>query len=561
MRRLVRSLPLTTLSLATLFLFLILSGCSRARHPRSNAGSARQRPSTADVTRPPLTVLVIYDQLGSWMLERHWNALDPNGAIKQTASLGCHVRRARYGYAGTFTAPGHASIATGVDPYRHGISANRVWNSSRGRRVSIMDDGVHPTFGRQDAFASPSPLQVPTVADSLRTTFPEAQIVSISFKDRSAILPGGRSANLALWFDERAGGFTTSTHYGPTLPSWVSDFNRRHPLETLYRSEWTAPPSALVMDLGPDSRSGEGEYGFDDSFPHSLIGLEDHEGFLAMPQSAELLVDLARRATSQFGLGADDTPDFLSISVSTTDYTGHGFGPDSWEYRDVLVKADQYVGAFLSELRRRFPIAVLITSDHGVAPLVERAEEEGHHGVRIASETAIADLERHLDQRVGAGDWIAGWAQPYVYLNPNLSETPRQRALDFALTWLNAQPGVFRAVARTSAPALRSSVDPILNAIGRSIPPRATGDIFVVPMPYSVSAEEASVGRGTSHGSPWTYDTDVPVLFSSPRLTVSGRSIEGATDQLRVAATLADLMSVPVPNSDQRESFQHACQD
>ena len=110
-------------------------------------------------------------------------------------------------------------------------------------------------------------------------------------------------------------------------------------------------------------------------------------------------------------------------------------------------------------------------------------------------------------------------------------------------------------------PSLRASVDPILNAIGRSIPDIATGDIFVVPMPYSVSAEEASMGRGTSHGSPWTYDTDVPVVFSGPRLTVTQARAISVTDQLRVAATLADLMSIPVPNSDQTESFRCACQN
>lgn len=320
------------------------------------AATARPEEPRAQPARPRLVVLVVYDQMASWVLALHHDHLDPQGAVRFLEDEGLHVERARYAYAGTFTAPGHAAIVSGVGPSESGVSANRVWDLARHTRVSSFDDGVHPILHHDGGFAGLGTLRTRVVADELfDASHGLARVVALGMKDRSTLPPGGHHPTLSLWFDPLADGFTTSSELRESLPAWVEDFRTRAPWES-YRRVWE--PLRSYDELGPDEQPGEGSYGFDATFPHDATGLTEIDAFLCLPSSTEYLIELADRAVLEEALGQDEVTDFLSISIAGTDYVGHGFGPESWEARDQLVRIDAMVGRFLRGLAERTELAV-----------------------------------------------------------------------------------------------------------------------------------------------------------------------------------------------------------
>lgn len=524
-------------------LLLALGSCggtaSRAEEPHSSP-------------RPRIVVALVYDQLASWVLERHRDRLDPAGALRRTMDRGTWIHRVAYGYAGTYTAPGHAAIYTGAAPYESGVPSNRVWDRARHVRVSSMDDATHPLVGRPTAFASPSILRAESVADVLeRESGGAAVTLSIAMKDRSAVLPGGQHPDGCFWLDVRAGGFTTSSWYGE-LPPWVGAWQSAHPLAATLRVWEPEDPAMLAAALGPDDQSGEGAYGFGRTFPHdpsSPEAIGEPDAYLSTPASVEHLLAFAREAARQLHVGEDAQTDLLAISIATPDYVGHAFGPESWEYLDALVRVDREVGRFLGELEREHgEIAVLLTADHGVAPLVERSRERGHaDAVRWTSEAELELLQAHLAETLGPGEWVEAWVQPYVYLSEAARDgADRDRVVDAITRYLSARPGIARVIDTRRGDALRASADPMDVLFGQSLPVPPPGELYVVPTEWSVAEEELSAEAGTSHGSPYDYDREVPVVMSGPGVSHADLD-EPARSEARVATTIAHLCGVSAP--------------
>jgi hypothetical protein len=427
-----------------------------------------------------------------------------------------------------------------------------VWDRARQLELPIVDDGAHAVLGVDGAFASPEVMRVETVADVLdRATEGRAIVASLSFKDRGAMFAGGRHPDLVLFYDRRRPGITTSTYYADALPAWLEDFERAHPIDSLLEPWEAGDPALLARVAGADDADGEGDWeeGFGTTFPHDPRASEaPYSVVRATPASAEYLLALADRAVHELGIGEDDVPDLLAISISSTDYVGHVFGPDSWEYLDNLIRVDRALGAFLDRLEReRGPIAVLITSDHGGASLPERTG-----GDRILPPALASELDDALDEALGAGDHVAAFVQPFVYLRDATRESDhRDRAVAAAVEWLSARPEIALAVDTRTAPAGRTSDDDVRRAIGLSVPDDAEGDVFVVPAENVVIDEAMPVGSGTSHGTPWAYDRSVPAVFFGPR--VAHLESDTALPQAHVASTIAALLGVEPPSSAPRE--------
>ncbi len=538
---------------ATLLGSLVL-GCGHgARPPTIPVPPSAARP--AEGVPPRLVVSVVLDQVGSWVLERHLHLLHPDGAIRTLMARGLWVHRATYAYAGTYTGPGHAAVYTGAPPADSGIVANRRWDRGRARIVGVVDDGAHAEFNSGGhTFVSPAALRADTVADALRASArargQTTAIAAVSMKDRGAVIPGGLHPDLALWYSEDAHGFTSSTYYGAALPDWVTRWNAANPPAERYAAPWVPLDRAVLQGLGvPDDDAGEGNWrGLGITFPHALATTENpYATFLATPQSAEYLFDMARAVVRELRMGQHTAPDLLMVSVSSTDYVGHVFGPESWEAVDNLVRVDLALGRFLQELDRTTPVAVLVTADHGVMPLVEHSRRQGYPGAsRIEFEHVVAAGERAVDAALGPGDWVASFVQPFVYLTPAaLEPAVRARAMAAAAQGIAQVPGVAAVYPAAEAAQWRSDPDRVRRAVALSIDPAAAGDLFVVPADHSVVDEKLPQGAGTSHGSPYPLDQEVPVIVAGPG--VSHGEVTEPVDFARTAATLAALLGIEAP--------------
>ncbi len=547
--------PLTLLlSLTALALLLFGCECGGERAPDAGPPSPPGEETTAETAgegpaetntpgRARLVVAVVLDQLGYATLERYLPSLDEGGALRRIATEGVYQRVA-FQHAATYTAAGHASIFTGASPRVHGVMSNRVYHPERGE-IPSCDDGSCPVFGHDGRFASPSVLRAPTVGDALREARPGARLVSLSFKDRGSVIPAGQRPDAVVFWDTTAARFTTSSFYGEAPPAWLDAFMDAHPFEERLQVWQVEDPLEYAHMLGPDARPGEGGMGFGASFPHDPRAAGDERpasAFLATPASADYLLELARAAAEAYALGEDETPDLLTVSISTTDYVGHSFGHGSWEYLDNLRRVDRALRRFLDELEaERGPIAVLVTSDHGHADVAQAIEGGG----RVDDAALVRSLEGALDRALGGasdeGEWVQSYTEPFVYLT-EAARAAGPTAMEAALAHLAAQPGVARVYDVAAIDGLEGSEDPVERLVYESVGPGAPGQIFVVLAPgWMVDNDEVGAG----HGTPWDYDREVPALFMGPGVTP--RRGEEAVDQRRVGATIAALLGVDGP--------------
>lgn len=519
------------------------AGCATtkpgAEPSAKKASSAPAPPSQANVA-PKLVVLIVLDQLGSWVLDHQLSLLPSGSAIRRAYEDGAsHI--AEFPYASTQTAPGHASLSTGATPAVHGIVANSVYVPGQGGRKTV-DDAKHAVLGNPDRFVSPTQLRTETIGDVLhRESEGKARIVGISIKGRSAVLPVGQQPNAAVFYDSVTRAMTTSTFYAPKrrLPDWLRDFRKANPVEPLLQTWEPADPLALETQLGPDVSPGE----MYPAFPHDPREATDPwYAFAGTPESSEYLMAAAYAVVKAEQMGMDEVPDFLALSVSGTDIVGHIWGTRSWEYADNLLRIDRALTHFVKLLEARGPVAFVLTADHGVAELPERARAEGREGGRLSGSALMSSAERAVDTALGEGDWIAGYVPPlFTYTDAGKARHKElTKALRKAMPSVEGVKAVYDA---RNAAQLRASNNEVERLVGASLPDDPPGDLYLVAEPGWFDA--LSEHGGTNHGSPWDYDRRVPVLMWGT--AVERRTSQDIYDVLRVATTLAALLNVPAP--------------
>ena len=504
-----------------------------------------EAPSQAKVA-PKLVVLIILDQLGSWVLDQHLPWLPKNSLIRRAYERGA-FHTVEFPYASTQTAPSHASLVTGVTPAVHGIVANSVYEPGIGVHRTV-DDRKHSVLGNPSRFVSPTQLRAETVPDVLRSADggDRSVVVGISMKGRSAVLCAGKKPDVAVFYDSEARGMTTSSYYAPKrrLPPWLTDFNKANPVEPLLQ-RWE-PMNAAMLErrFGPDARAGE----MFPSFPHDPREAPDPwKAFLSTPESSEYLIAAAYAVVKAERMGLDEAPDFLALSVSGTDTVGHVWGPRSWEYADNLWRVDRALTQFAKLLEERGPVSFVITADHGVARLPEQAHAEGDPGGRLNADVLRSAAENAADEALGEGDWIAAYSPPlFTYTKAGKARhTELTKALSKAMPNLEGVRAVYDA--REGA-TLRSSGKELERLVGENLPEDPPGDLYLVTDPGWF--DELSNAGGTNHGTPWDYDRSVPVLMWGA--AIERRTSRRTQDALRVAATLSALLNVPPPSGAPR---------
>ncbi|MCZ7678633.1 MAG: alkaline phosphatase family protein [Sandaracinaceae bacterium] len=493
------------------------------------------------------------DQLATHALERALPHLDEDGAIRRGVREGAFHRQVVYAYAGTYTAAGHAAIHTGAPPAISGIVSNEVWDRARGREVPIADDATHAVLGVEGAFVSPAALRVETVADVLERASEGARRHALALGEGPRRRLRGRAPPRPRALLRRAPARVHDLELLRALdPRVARRVAARAPRRRAPHAVGARGPRAARARARPGRRAGGGRLGRARRHVPARSSRE-LEALLRRARHARVqraLIALAEEAALRLEVGADEVPDLLALSISSTDYVGHVFGPDSWEYLDNLVRVDRALGAFLERLARaRGPIAVLLTSDHGGAPLPERAEGESG---RLVPALVASELEEALDRALGEGAWVSAFVQPFVDLS-EAARAPevRERAVAASVAHLSARREVGLAADAREAATWREDPDPVRRAVGLSVPDDAEGDVFVVPREGFVVDEGMPAGAGTSHGTPWAYDRTVPVIVWGPG--VARVETREPLEQARVASTLAALLGVAPPAPAPRE--------
>ena len=336
---------------------LAIAACDRgASVPRTSSPplpvvGTREGGPPAAPKRQPFVVAIVVDQLSAWVAQSRWPELPSEGGFARLRREGTWVKTMRYPYAVTDTAPGHTSLHTGKLPAESGIFGNEV-PEANGQRVSILrDTSVKPIAWdgvRSVPGSSPARLRADTVADRLRAANPQALVVSISVKDRGAILPAGKHPTHALWFDSSLDSFVTSTAFATTFPSWAQGIGDTKSVVAARAKPWelTDAPWVKAHAAGPDEQPGEGDLeGLGTTFPHVA---KTPAGFRALPAGDETIVKLGLAAiAAEYDASR---PTLLLLSMSASDVIGHVFGPDSWEAWDHLRKLDATLATLFDAL-------------------------------------------------------------------------------------------------------------------------------------------------------------------------------------------------------------------
>lgn len=508
--------------------------------------------SLSGAEKPSLVVVLSVDQLRTEYLARFRSAFGKDG-FNRFLERGARFPEARHRHAWTFTCPGHASIGTGLDPRDHGIVANDWQDRVSGRNVYCVEDrgarwvGAPPDHAPISTLpASPVLISGAFLGDRLKEKFSHARVVGIALKDRAAVPMAGRKADAAVWFERRFRRFVTSTYY-PPRPSLLL-FNERLPEFFAKRKLWDpagSAGSASVFDP-PELFQFKGPLpGTNPTFPHPL---PDVRSVIESPFGDELTLDLARYAIQDFRLGSNPAkePDLLFIGLSSLDYYGHRFGPDSREVADGVVRLDGELEKFFAWLDRRVGsgrILLFLTADHGVTDLPEAAREkrrlrgaasdDSESGGRLNwSHASSSDpvsklpaarlaLEKNLAQRLGYSldpslpialeGAVLAFEEPSFYLNKAALErkrVPAERAKEAVRVWVREQPGVLESYTNTEvgkglpAGALHAL------AVERSFRADRSGDVVVILKPGWIFRG----ATGTTHGQPRDEDARVPLL-------------------------------------------------
>ncbi|MCA0236671.1 MAG: alkaline phosphatase family protein [Bacteroidetes bacterium] len=479
--------------------------------------------------QPKLIVGIVVDQMRYDFLYRYQAKYSPGG-FKRLLSEGFTCEDVRYNYVPTYTAPGHSAIYSGATPSVNGIIGNDWWDPEWGEHRYVTTDKRYRPVGTNNNKAgqhSPSVLLSTTITDELRLSNNfQSKVVGVCLKDRASILPAGHIPNACYWFDDSTGNWITSSYYPDSLglPEWVQSFNARR-LPAKYLSQPWATDSSLQYNesfAGWD-RYNKGKYGkFSGSMPYNLPEMYKTQGFGVIrftPMGSTLTTDFAIEAIEKMGLGLDAYPDFLCLSYSSTDYCAHQFGIHGEETEDVYIKLDRDLARILDFLDKKFGknnVLVFLTADHGGGETPVHMNDLRIPAGVFEESKLEANLENFLAVQLGStGDFIHDVSNQQIWLNweaiADLDLNPEDLAHNI-IEYLRAQKGVYDAFTRDEVMSYPIEF-PYASETRRGLHPRRSGDVLFQLDPGWHSDDNLFKLGGATHGSPYAYDTHVPLLW------------------------------------------------
>ena len=526
--------------------------------------------------QPKLVLQITVDALRGDFPSRYQSVLG-EGGFRYLMEQGINYTNAHYQHANTETIVGHASLATGTVTEAHGMVGNVWFDRQQDRLVYNIEDAryhlltagadvdkqteIDPTqkAAKVDG-RSPENILTSTFSDELAVHFAgRSKIFAVSVKDRGAVSLAGH-AGKAFWFSKASSEFVTSNYYYDKYPAWVNEWNARNPASVYAGKSWELlHPSSKYLFGDADDREYESDIaGFGRTFPHAY-GEADNKYFTTKltlsPAGDELTLDFAKTLLDKEKLGQDKVPDYLAISFSSTDYVGHIFGASSLESEDNIARLDRTLADLFAYVDKKVGLEntlVVLSADHGQPEVPGYLNEQGIHNAHyfdpksLDKTPAIAALKKQF----GIGEeLIEDYFHPYIYLNHDLilKKGLNQAAVEQAVAAeLLKFDGVAYAV---SSSALRTASLPdtlLMRSILRNFHPKRSGDIYLVFEPNVFINDFDGLIVASTHGSPWRYDTFVPVIFAGAGLPAT--KVSRPVTPYDIAPTLAAYLNVKPPS-------------
>jgi predicted AlkP superfamily pyrophosphatase or phosphodiesterase len=527
-------------------------------------------------SQPRLILQITVDALRGDLPER-FSALYGKGGFNYLLKEGIHYTNANYTHANTETIVGHASLATGAVPATHGMIGNVWFDREEGRLVYNVEDEnysllsenadvdkkteIDPTQKKARSNGrSPNNIITSTFSDELGLYFNgQSKIFGVSIKDRGAISMAGHTGK-AFWFSKKNGQFVTSNYYYDKYPEWVSKWNEAKPAMQYDGKSWELmyPKDNYIFGQADDREYETDIAGFGRTFPHQYGKAEDKyftTKLTLSPVGDELTLSFAKALIKEEQLGADEIPDYLSISFSSTDYVGHIFGASSLESEDNLARLDktlQDLFAFVDKTVGLKNTLIVLSADHGQPEVpgflhLHGIKHSHHFNVKALNKTP---LFKKLKQRFGLDkDLIKDYFQPYIYLDHKLIKSKGLDQAEIERTIadeLMKIPGIALALSSSDLRDNKVKETPLTRSILNNFHHKRSGDIYIVFSPDVFINDFDGLHVSSTHGSPWRYDTHVPVIFAGFNLKPA--KISDSITPYDIAPTLASIVGAKYPS-------------
>ena len=474
--------------------------------------------------KPKLVVGIVVDQMCYDYLYR-FSCHFTEGGFNKFLKKGLNCRNVVYNYVPTYTGPGHASIYTGTTPNNHGIVGNEWYNRQTNNAINCVSDNNSSTIGSisEEGKASPINLKTYTITDQLKMTYPNAKVVSMSIKDRGAILPGGHLSDGSYWFDYASGTFITSSFFKKELPKWVANFNSKNNAQT-YTKTWDLLLPKEKYQSVDDSPyeilvGGKSTPTFPYDFQKMAGGKLNTQYFTVSPFANTLLTDFALESIKNENLGLDKQTDMLCISYSTPDIAGHTFGPYSLEIEDMYVRLDRELERLLTNLETNFGkdgIVVFLTADHAVVPVPQMLMDKKLPGGYLFLAQYMNELKSASLSKFNC-DLIQHETNQNIYLDLKKIDSlklNKNEIASFFAEKIKLWPNV-KAVFTSQELSNSARDNEWKDMVRLGYEAKRSGEIIFIMEPgYLVKElDSEKAHRGTSHGSSFNYDTHVPLLW------------------------------------------------
>lgn len=489
----------------------------------ASASPFQTGPAISHLPKPALVVGIVVDQFRYDYLLRFRGEYQEG--LERLLTKGAVFADAKYEHVPTVTGVGHSILFSGAPPSVSGIVGNEWIDYETAKRVTCVSDSSTRMLGAPGGEgSSPRSLLVSTVGDELKTaTSGQSRVFGISLKDRAAILPSGHMADGAFWFDAKSGNFVSSSYYFNEIPAWVERFNGERNPDRYKGERWLQ--TSLAQEAGEKLYSQ----------------------MQVSPFGNDLVELFAERAITEEKLGQRGATDLLTVSFSSNDYVGHEKGPDSAEVKEISIRTDRTIGRLFQFLDARIglgKVLIVFSADHGVGPVPEENERRKMPGGRIPLARTLEAAQNALASRYGAGNWVMAQVESALYLNralireKNLPEVEVQQVAARAAAGI---PHVARVYTGSQLAAGGAEWDLLSRRIMNGYDPRRSGDLYILLEPYWIFGTLA-----TTHGSPFVYDSHVPVIFMGPGIRAG--TYYRSVSLFDIAPTVSNLLGIEFPS-------------